>query len=93
MCVCVCGGGGGEGVCRVSGLSAPESVNYTEITPENVQTGLQSLDGGRGYKLLDQAVKFKRLQDHPVRQRLYQQTEGRLKRRSFIHQSRILERR
>ena len=33
------------------------------------------------------------LQDHPMRQRLSQPTKGRLKRESFIHQSRILERR
>ena len=40
-----------------------------------------------------QVAKFKRLQDHPVRQRLSQPTKGRLKRESFVHQSTMLERR
>ena len=56
-------------------------------------TGLQSLDDRRDHKLLSQAAKFKRLQDHPMRHTLSQPTKGRLKRESFIHQSRILERR
>ena len=56
-------------------------------------TGLQSLDDCRDFKLLNQAAKFMRLQDHPMRQQLSQPTKGRLKRESFIHQSRILERR
>ena len=56
-------------------------------------TGLQSLDDRRDLKLLSQATKFKRLQDHPMRQRLSQPTKGRLKRESFVHQSRMLERR
>ena len=56
-------------------------------------TGLQSLDDRRDLKLLSQAAKFKRLQDHRMRQRLSQPTKGRLKRESFVHQSRILERR
>ena len=47
----------------------------------------------RNLKLLSQAAKFKRLQDHPMRQRLSQPTKGRLKRESFIHRRRILERR
>ena len=55
-------------------------------------TGLQSLDDRRDLRLLSQATKFKRLQDHPMRQRLSQPTKGRLKRESFSHQSRILER-
>ena len=55
--------------------------------------GLQSLEDRTDLKLLTWAVKFKRLQDHPMRQRLSQPTKGRLKRESFIHQSRILERR
>ena len=54
-------------------------------------TGLRSLDDHRYLKLLSQAAKFKRLQDHPMRQRLPQPTKGRLKRESFVHQSRMLE--
>ena len=54
-------------------------------------TVLQSLEDSRDYKLLNQTTNFKRLQDHPVRQRLSQPTKGRLKVGSFIHQSRIIE--
>ena len=39
-------------------------------------TGLQSLDDCRDLKLLSQAAKFKRLQDHPMRQRLSQPQKG-----------------
>ena len=53
-------------------------------------TGFQSLCDRKDYKLLTQAAEFKRLQDH---QRLSQPTKRRLKRGSFIHQSRTLERR
>ena len=43
-------------------------------------TGLQSHDDRRNLKLLSQAAKFKRLQDHPISQRLSQSKKGRLKR-------------
>ena len=56
-------------------------------------TGLQSFGDRRYYKMLPQIAKFKRLQYHPMRQRLSQPTTEKLKRGSFIHQSRILERR
>ena len=68
-------------------------MKSTPIMELETITGLQSLDDRRDLKLLSQAAKFKRLQDHPMRQRLSQPTKGRLKRESFIHQSRILERR
>ncbi|PVD26822.1 hypothetical protein C0Q70_11969 [Pomacea canaliculata] len=42
--------------------------------------------------MLVQAAKFKRLPNHPMRNRLAQPTKGKLKRGSFIHQARILER-
>ena len=54
-------------------------------------TGFQSLEDHRITKLLTQAAKLKRLQDHLMRQRLFQPTKGRLKTESFIHQSRTLE--
>ena len=58
-------------------------------------TWLQSPDDCRHFKLLNQAAKFKRLQHHPMKQRLSwsQPTKWRLRRESFIHQSRILEQR
>ena len=67
-------------------------MKSTPIVELETITGLQSLDDCRGYKLLNQAAKFKRLQDHSMRQRLPQPTKGTLKRRSFIHNSGILER-
>ena len=68
-------------------------MKSTSIMELETITGLQSLDDRRDLKLLSQAAKFKRLQDHPMRQRLSQPTKGRLKRESFVHQSRMLERR
>ena len=69
------------------------AMKSTPIIELETITGFQSLDDCRDLKLLSQAAKFKRLQDHPTRQRLPQPTKGRLKRESFIHRSRILERR
>ena len=69
------------------------AMKSTPIMELETITGLQSLDDRRDLKLLRQAAKFKRLQDHPMRQRLSQPTKGRLKRESFVHQSRVLERR
>ena len=69
------------------------AMKSTPIMELETITGLQSLDDRRDLKLLSQAAKLKRLQDHPMRQRLSQPTKGRLKRESFVHQSRMLERR
>ena len=66
------------------------AMKSTPIMELETITGLQSLDDCRDLKLLSQAVKFKRLQDHPKRHRLSQPTKGRLKGESFIHPSRIL---
>ena len=68
------------------------AMKSTPIVELGTITGLQSLDYRRDFKLLNQAAKFKRLQDHSVRQRLPHATKGRPKSESFIHQSRILER-
>ena len=69
------------------------AMESTPIMELETITGLQSLDDRRDLKLLRQAAKFKRLQNHPMRQRLSQPTKGRLKRECFIHRSIILERR
>ena len=69
------------------------AMKSTPIMELETITGLKSLNNQRDLKLLSQAATFKRLQDHPMRQRLSQPTKERLKRESFIHQSRILERR
>ena len=68
------------------------AMKSTPIQELETITGLHSLDGRKNAKLLTQTVKFKRLQDHPMRDRMSQPTKGRLKRGSFIHQNRILER-
>ena len=69
------------------------AMRSTPIVELETTTGLQSLDDRRDFKLLNQAAKFKRLHDHPMRHRLSQPTKGRLKRESFNHQCRILEQR
>ena len=69
------------------------AMKSTPIMELETFTGLQLLDDRRDLKLPSQAAKFRRLQDHPMRQRLSQPTKGRLKRESFVHQSRVLERR
>ena len=61
------------------------AMKSTPIVELETITGLQSFDDLRDFKLLNHAAKFKRLQDHPMRQRLAQPTKGRLKRESFIH--------
>ena len=68
------------------------AMKSTPIQELETITGLQSLEDRRNTKLLTQAAKFKRLPGHPMKERLSQPTKGRLKRESFIHQSRKLER-
>ena len=50
-------------------------------------TGLQSMEIRRYTRLLTQSAKFKPLENHPMHNRMYTQTKGRLKRSSFIHQA------
>ena len=52
------------------------AMKSTPIMELETITGLQSLDDRRDLKLLSQVAKFKRLQDHPMRQRLSQPTKG-----------------
>ncbi|KAL8604431.1 hypothetical protein ACOMHN_042260 [Nucella lapillus] len=68
------------------------AMKSTPIQELETITELQPLEDHRDAKLLIQAAKFKRLQGHPMKDRLSQPTKGRLRRGSFIHQSRILER-
>ena len=67
-------------------------MKSTPIQELETTTGLQSLEDRRDTKLLVQAAKFKRLPGHPMKERLSQPTKGRLRRESFVHQSRKLER-
>lgn len=69
------------------------AMRLTPIPELETITGLQPLEDRRDTKLLTQAAKFKRIYNHPMKDRLSQPTKGRLKRGSFIHQSRTLEHR
>ena len=69
------------------------AMRSTPISAMATVTGLQSLEDRQEMKVLTQAVKFKRLQDHPMHERMNQPTRGRLKRSNFLQHSRILERR
>jgi ribonuclease HI len=69
------------------------AMKSTPIHELETITGLQPLEDLKDTKVLIQAAKLKQLSDHPMRDRLAQPTKARLKRGSFIHQSRILERR
>ena len=61
------------------------SMKSTPIQELETITGLQPHGDCRDTKLLTQAAKFKRLQDHPMKDRLSQRTKGRLKSRgSFV---------
>nr|KAG5696480.1 hypothetical protein BaRGS_016519 [Batillaria attramentaria] len=68
------------------------AMRSTPIQKMEEITGLQSLEDRRETKILIQAAKFKRLENHPMNNRMSRPTKGRLKRGSFIHQSRRLER-
>ena len=59
------------------------AMKSTPIVKVEAIAGLQSLDDRRDLKPLSQATKFKRLQDHPMRQRLSQPTKGRLEKGEF----------
>ena len=69
------------------------AMRTTPITSLETTTGLQPLKDRRDGKVLSQAAKFRRMEDHPMNQRMRQPTKSRLKSRtSFIHHSRDLER-
>ena len=69
------------------------AMRTTPITSLETTTGLQPLKDRREGKVLSQAAKFRRMEDHPMNQRMRQPTKTRLKSRtSFIHHSRDLER-
>ena len=67
-------------------------MRSTPIKQMEEITGLQSMEERRDTRLLTQAAKFKRLTNHPMQSRMSKPTKARLKRGSFIHQSRRLER-
>lgn len=67
------------------------AMKSTPIQQLETITGLESLESRQDTKLLTQAAKFKRLPDHPMSTRILQPAKGRLKRTSFIQQSKMLE--
>ena len=68
------------------------AMRSTPISAMETVTGLQPQEDRQEMKVLTQAAKFKRLQDHPMHERMNQPTKRRLKRSSFLQHSRILER-
>ena len=59
----------------------------------DTRTGLHSLEERRDTKILCQTAKVKRPEEHPMHEKMMSNpTKGRLKRASFVHQSRMLER-
>ena len=69
------------------------AIRSTPISVMETVTSLQPLEDRQETKILTQAAKFKRLQDHPMHKHMNQPTSGRLKRSNFLQHSRILERR
>ena len=67
------------------------AMRSTPISAIETVTGLQPLEDRQEIKILTQAAKFKRLQDHPMHERMNQPTSGRLNRSNFLQRSRILE--
>ena len=68
-----------------------DTMRSTPIFAMEMVTGLQTLEDRQEIEVLTQAAKFKRLQDHPMHERMNQPTRGRLKRSNFLQHSRILE--
>ena len=68
------------------------AMRSTPIRKMEEITGLQPMEERRDTRLLTQAAKYKRLTNHPMHNRMSKPTKARLKRTSFIHESRRLER-
>ena len=66
------------------------AMKTTPVQGLESTTGLQSLEDRRDGKILTQAAKFERSEDHPMRQRMAKQNRGRLKRGNFVQQSRAI---
>ena len=70
-----------------------DAMRSTPISTMETVTVLQTLEDRQEVKILTQAAKFKRLQNHPMHERMNQPTTGRPKRFNFLQHSRILDRR
>ena len=68
------------------------AMRSTPIQELETITGLESMETRRDTKILCQAAKFKRLPNHPMKDRISQLTKKKhLKRGSFIHQAKDRE--
>ena len=68
------------------------AMKTTPISAMEEVTGVQPLQDRRNMKTLLQAEKFKCQLDHPMKAKVEGFTRGRLKRDSFVHQAKKLER-
>ena len=68
------------------------AMRSTQITEMERLTGVQPLGQRRDAKNMMQAEKFKCLTNHPMKTRLEGLTKNRLKRSSFVHESKKLSR-
>ena len=66
------------------------AMKSTSIKDMESVTGFQPLTDRRDMKVLIQDAKFKRLTDHPMNERMGQPVCNRLKRNSFLHQTKEL---
>ena len=66
------------------------AMRSTPISAVETVTGLQPIDDRQEIKELTHSAKFKRLQDHPMHERMNQPRMGRPKRSNFIQHSRTL---
>ncbi|RUS79785.1 hypothetical protein EGW08_012432 [Elysia chlorotica] len=66
-------------------------MKSTPIKELETITGLAPIVQRKDSKLLIQAAKFRRLPEHPMKDRMSQPVKRRLKRESFLHQVRSLE--
>ena len=69
------------------------AMKTTPIRELETTSGLPTLENRQNSRVLTRAVTFKRLHSHPMAARMSQPTKKRLKGSSFIHQSRIPEKR
>ena len=65
-------------------------MRSTPIKAMETLTGIQPLSQRRDAKIMTQAEKFRCLPDHPMKQKLDGYTKNRLKRSSFVHESKRL---
>ena len=68
------------------------AMRSTPIKEMERLTGIQPLNQRREAKIMAQAEKFRCLPDHPMKQKLDSLTKNRLKRSSFVHESKRLSR-